>query len=171
MKYNGQFCSIEEAWGESGTTKKDHHKKRSGGSSRKSSKSPEEVQPPCHLYDRKTSPEMEDIYSMFHDYDKIPFSRTQAASPYTQDVIDRNPPLASVDITPDVESYDATAAPAPIDDSRIQALVEARVREANKELIRRNAGLEFAAYVVSGMLLILILEQVIGIGMHMRPPF
>lgn len=164
MKYNSQFCSIEEAWGENyDLIKKD--KKRSG--SKKSVKVP-----PCHLYDRKVDPEMEDIYSMFHDYDKVPFSRTQAASPHTQDVVDRNPSLTSVDITPDVDTYDAMASSAaPVNDSKLQTLIDAQIREANKELIQRNTGLEFAAYVVSGMLLILILEQVIGIGMQMRPPF
>ncbi len=112
---------------------------------------------------------------MYSEYDKIPFSRTQAALPHTRDVPTRNEALHEVEITPDMEHYDARTSSraddlsAGISDARIQALVDVRVREANKELLRRNTGLEFAAYVVSGMLLILILEQVIGIGMHMSP--
>ena len=169
------FCSLEEAWGLETQTRpqpqpqvhapqvqpppKEKKRRHNKGAHHKQSSS----SGACHLYDITPDPNIEDIYSSYHSYDKIPFSRTQAALPDTYQEMPRNDPLKEVNLTSDEhEQYF---------DSRIETMVDERVRRTHKDFVKRNAGLEFAAYVVSGLLLILILEQVMNIGMHMRAPF
>jgi hypothetical protein len=179
------FSTIDEAWGLVPGVRSDE--KRNSKKGRKKSQ-------PCHLYEVDPV----DDYEKYEKYVKAPNSRTQLPLPMTKQEKKRVPNL-EVDVYPDVDWFDAKASPMDtfsneVEDEnienkeedkiekdivsleediseRIEKFVEERLKATGSKLIKRNAHLEFAAFISVGLLLILILEQLISVGMRMRSPF
>lgn len=176
MGYIQGYCSIDEAWslqpnGSSGSSSSNNKAKRRGGKkgNAHAQRVPNDERPvaKCHLYELDADPAS--------TYVKGPFARTQAPLAWTQDVPPRYETPVDVGVIggdgPEVDSDPRDDYTPAIDEARIQAMIDARLSASERAVLKKAAGMEFAAYVISGLLLILILEQAVTIGCRMRPAF
>jgi hypothetical protein len=182
------YCSIQEAWGDPYFPSKKGEKKRRN-------KQPSVREPACHLYDMKNDKSMDDIFSMYDEFDKTNYSRNQTLLPLSDGPQTRNDPLYDANIQAGRDDYDVTqveefageekalapyvangqmqtslAAPSTSFGSETE-FVNKKVQQQNHELTSRAMLFEFLSFVVAGLLLIFVLENVLTIGLHLRSPY